>query len=75
MPEPRYRRSVFINCPFDDEYSPLFDAVVFAIHDCGFVARCTLELDDGAQVRADKIFQIVEKCKYGVHDISRTELV
>lgn len=65
---------MFINCPFDDEYSPLFDAIVFAIHDCGFVARCTLELDDGAQVRADKIFRIVEKCKYGVHDISRTDL-
>ena len=74
MPAPRYRKSVFINCPFDDAYSPVFDALVFAIHDCGFVARCTLEFDDGGQVRAEKIFDLVSTCKYGVHDISRTEL-
>ncbi len=74
MPAPPYRKSVFINCPFDDDYSPLLDALVFAIHDCGFVARCTLEFDDGGQVRAEKIFNLVNICKYGVHDISRTEL-
>lgn len=31
-----YDTDVFINCPFDDDYKPLFDAVVFAVHDCGF---------------------------------------
>jgi len=69
-----YRKSVFINCPFDDQYSSLFDALVFAIHDCGFIARCALEIDDGAQVRADTLNTLIRECRYGVHDLSRTEL-
>lgn len=70
---PVYTQSVFVNCPFDAGYAPFFDAIVFAVHDCGFVARCALEIDDGAQVRIDKIFDIIQECKYGIHDISRTE--
>lgn len=69
-----YDYNVFVNCPFDDDYAPLFDAIVFAVHDCGFVARCALEVDNSAQVRIDKLFDIVSECRYGVHDISRTEL-
>jgi len=36
MPHPEYEQSVFINCPFDPEYAPLFEAIVFAVHDAGF---------------------------------------
>ena len=52
----RYTDNVFINCPFDSAYKPLFDAIVFAVHDCGFVARCALEEEDTSQVRIDKIY-------------------
>jgi len=69
-----YEDNVFINCPFDDEYKPIFDAVIFAVHDAGFVARCALEISDAAQNRFDKIVEIISECKYGIHDISRTEL-
>ena len=68
-----YDYNVFVNCPFDVDYAPLFDAIVFAIHDCGFVARCALEVDNSAQVRIDKLFEIIGECRYGIHDISRTE--
>ena len=74
MNRPHYNDNVFINCPFDSGYKPLFDAMVFVIHDCGFVARCALEEDDASQVRIDKIYSIIETCRYGIHDISRTEL-
>lgn len=74
MKSPLYNDNVFINCPFDSDYKPLFDAIVFAVHDCGFVARCTLEEGDASQVRIDKIYNIIEDCRYGIHDISRTEL-
>ena len=67
-------QDVFINCPFDDAYRPLFDAIVFTVFDSGFVARCALEVDDGGQVRIDKIFRIIDECRFGIHDISRTEL-
>jgi hypothetical protein len=50
------------------------EALVFAVHDCGFVARSALEVDDASQVRIDKITGIIEQCRLGIHDISRTEL-
>ena len=69
-----YEFNVFVNCPFDEGYAPLFDAIVFTVHDCGFVARCALEVSNSAQVRIDKIFEMIAECRYGIHDISRTEL-
>jgi hypothetical protein len=69
-----YAEQVFINCPFDGEYRPIFEALVFAVHDCGFVARCALEIDDGSQVRIDKVQRLISICGLGIHDISRTEL-
>ena len=74
MKSPRYNDNVFVNCPFDSAYKSLFDAMVFAIHDCGFIARCALEEEDASQVRIDKIYNIIAHCRYGIHDISRTEL-
>ncbi|MDQ3712241.1 MAG: hypothetical protein M3388_08495 [Acidobacteriota bacterium] len=69
-----YEKSVFINCPFDDEYQPLLETAVFTIHDCGFIARCSQEINDSSQQRVEKILQMIADCKYGIHDISRTEL-
>lgn len=64
---------VFINCPFDEEYRPIFDALVFAVQECGFVARSALEVQDGAEVRIDKLFRLMGECRIGIHDLSRTE--
>lgn len=64
---------VFINCPFDAEYRPLFEAMVFAIHHCGFVARSAVEMDDGGDVRIDKVAAMIGQCRLSIHDISRTE--
>ena len=69
-----YNDNVFINCPFDSTYKPLFDTMVFAVYDCGFIARCALEEEDASEVRIDRIYNIIADCRYGIHDISRTEL-
>ena len=74
MSSTHYNDNVFINCPFDSAYQELFDAMVFAVHDCGFIPRCALEGEDASQVRIDKIYSIIADCRYGIHDISRTEL-
>lgn len=74
MVRSQYSSNVFINCPFDDEYLELRNALVFAIFDCGFVPRCALEEDDSGNVRFDKIQKLISETKFGVHDISRTEL-
>jgi hypothetical protein len=74
MARVRYKESVFINVPFDYAYKPIFDALVFTVHDCGFIARSALERDDGSQVRIEKICQLIAESKYGIHDISCTDL-
>jgi len=73
MPKIDYTRNVFINCPFDDDYLPIFRAIVFTVIDCGYIPRCALELEDSTLVRIEKITRIISECKYGIHDISRTE--
>lgn len=69
-----YRFSVFINCAFDPDFRPMFRAMVFAVHDCGYIARCAMEIDDSAPNRIDKIFKIMAECRFGIHDLSVTEL-
>lgn len=71
---PTYNDSVFINCPFDDEYKEIFVAITFCIFDCGYIARCSKELGDSSEIRIDKITKIISDCRYAVHDVSRTEL-
>ena len=65
---------VFINCPFDDQYAPTFRALIFATYACGFRPRSAREIDDGGQTRIDKLEAIIEESRYGIHDLSRTEL-
>lgn len=74
QPTSRFESNVFINCRFDPRYKRIFDAIVFTIHDAGFVARCGLEVIDSGQTRLTKLVQIIADCKYGIHDISRIEV-
>jgi hypothetical protein len=74
MPGPSEGRAVFINCPFDSQYTVFLDAMVFTILRCGFAPRCALEIDDSANTRIAKILKIISECPLGIHDISRTEL-
>ena len=74
MAASKYSDNVFINCPFDKKFDDIFHAMTFTIFDCGFVARCAREESDGAEVRIEKIIKIIRESKFGIHDISRTEL-
>jgi hypothetical protein len=67
-------RDVFINCPFDDDFAPMFRSLVFAVTRCGFRVRCAREMDDGTETRIDKLYRIIGESRYGIHDLSRTEL-
>ena len=69
-----YDQSVFINCPFDGLYKPLFEAAVFAVQIAGFSPRCSLEASNAGQARLEKIMDIIAQCRYGIHDLSRTEV-
>ena len=62
---------VFINCPFDEDYWPLLQAMVFAVRICAHVPRCAAEADDSGEVRLEKIIRIIRECPLGIHDLSR----
>jgi hypothetical protein len=68
-----YNQNVFINCPFDSEYTVIFEAIVFAIADCGFRPVCARERMNSGQVRLDKIAEQIRDSRYSIHDLSRTE--
>jgi hypothetical protein len=70
---PKFETDVYINCPFDDPYTPLFNAIIFVIHDIGLRPRCALEASNAGQIRLNKITEIISSCKYSIHDLSRTE--
>jgi hypothetical protein len=69
-----FERNVFINCPFDSEYAPIFEAIVFAVHDAGFRPKCARERLDSGEIRLQKIIQLIRVSRYSIHDLSRTEL-
>jgi hypothetical protein len=68
-----FDRNVFINCPFDETYLPLFNAIVFAVKDIGFNPRSALEASNASEFRLDKIMNLILECKYSIHDLSRIE--
>ena len=71
---PEFDRNVFINCPFDAAYAPIFEAIVFAVHDAGFYARSAQERLDSSQIRLHKIIGLIRSSRLSIHDLSRTEL-
>ena len=47
---------------------------MFAVLDCGFVPRSALEKSESGETRIEKLYRIIGQCRYGIHDISATEL-
>lgn len=74
MKDAEYDQNVFINCPFDAAYTPLFEAIVFAINDVGFRPKCARERLDSSQLRLQKIVELISSSRYSIHDLSRTAL-
>lgn len=68
-----YERSVFINCPFDARYVPLFEAIVFTVYSCHFRPLSARERMNSGQIRLDKIVELIGNARYSIHDLSRTE--
>lgn len=66
--------SVFINCPFTDDYKKLFHCIIFCVLACGFRPRSALETGDAGDVRLDKIVRLIKDSPYSIHDLSAVEL-
>lgn len=66
--------SVFINCPFTDDYKQLLHSIVFTVLSCGFRPRTAMEAGDAGDIRLDKIMRLIAESPYSIHDLSVVEL-
>ena len=64
-------KAVFINCPFDKDFEPAFDAIMFSAVCCGFTPRSALETGSVAESRVERIVRSIFSSKYSIHDLSR----
>lgn len=64
-------KAVFINCPFDADFEPTFDAILFSTVCCGLMPRSALESGSVAVPRMERIVQAIFSSKYSIHDLSR----
>lgn len=71
MSSPPYEKSVFINCPFDEDYEPLLHSIVLCLAAHGFHACCALSSFPGDGARIDRIWSTLSGCRYSIHDLSR----
>lgn len=70
---PEYKENVFINCPFDQKYDRMFLAIVFTIISLKLRPK-SARVRTASEIRIKKICGLIRDSKYGVHDISRTQL-
>lgn len=66
-----FENSVFVNCPFDDKFRALLRPLLFTIYYLGFTPRIALERLNSAEVRIEKIIELIEESQYSIHDLSR----
>jgi hypothetical protein len=68
-----FEKSVFVNCPFDKDYEPILQAILFCIVYLGFIPRIATEASDSGAVRLDKIRGLIEGSRFSIHDLSRCQ--
>ena len=66
-----FQRSVFVNCPFDDQYRSLFRPLIFTVLYLGLAPRTAFERADSGEQRISKIVQLIKGSRYSIHDLSR----
>ncbi|MCB9959312.1 MAG: hypothetical protein H6843_11980 [Rhodospirillaceae bacterium] len=68
-----FETSIFINCPFDEDYEPILQALLFCAVYAGLTPRLAKERSDSGEYRLDKIIELIESSKLSVHDLSRCQ--
>ena len=71
--ESEFQRNVFINCPFDKDFSPILQAIIFCVMYLGFEPRLASEKSDSGEARLAKIAELISISRFSIHDLSRSE--
>ncbi len=70
LPDPN---GVFLNIPYDEEFRSLYIAYIVGLCQLDLIPHLASELAGGGR-RLDKIFHLIQSCRYSVHDLSRVEV-
>jgi hypothetical protein len=70
---PSFENQVFINCPFDKNYEPLLKPLLFTVIRLDLFPRIASERLDSAEVRLDKIKELIQSSQFSIHDLSRSK--
>ena len=64
---------VFINCPFDSDYSNLIRPILFTLLYLGFEPLIASHRKDSGELRLKKIVNLISEADLSIHDISRVQ--
>jgi hypothetical protein len=70
---PAFETNVFINCPFDDDYTALLRPLLFTIVYLEYTPRIASERFDSGEARIQKICELIQVSKFSIHDLSRIQ--
>ncbi len=74
MPKPSVEAdSVFLKLPYDRRSSKLYLAYIVGLIELGLTPKVTLGITGGT-ARLDRIFELIQTCRYSIHDLSRVQL-
>ncbi len=73
MPQRVSPNAVFLNVPYDEKFRILYLAYIVGLSQLGLEPRATLEIPGGAR-RLDRILELIQGCRFSVHDLSRVEV-
>jgi hypothetical protein len=70
LPDPN---GVFLNVPYDEEFSSLYVAYIVGLYQLNLVPHLSSEIPGGDR-RLSRIFKLIQSCRYSIHDLSRVEV-
>ena len=68
----KLNNKLFINCPFDKDYFPFYQRLVFILTKNNFSLFFSSS-NSLKTTRIDNIKRLISKCKYSIHDLSRNK--
>lgn len=66
-----FERNVFINCPFDEDFRPILEAILFCVIDSDLTPLVATERVDSGEARLEKIVELILSSRWSIHDLSR----
>lgn len=68
----KIRKSVFLNIPYDPQFTRQYLAYITAVSALSLVPEATLGI--AGNRRLDRIASLIERCAFSIHDLSRVQL-